>query len=245
MDIKKLYQPKWVLALALPLSLLATEVSVIGSNGEITKFDLQPEDRFQDVVAYIEQHLEGQDLQDLERHSSQNGQKEIQLNLILASNTMSVQASKKAGSIRNYWAAITPKENEDLHYILDTLAQASLIKIGKSKSSLKKAGDRIDHIHPLRFLLAIFSDEQLKADIHAIRGRGWVWSEYLDGLSRTFTSELQAGNIKPEFIQNFAATLGVDANTISSLIHTTQWTALIDTLINTVPRTGPTDRYNI
>lgn len=246
MNMRKIFSRQWILSLVLPISLVATEVSVIGSNGEIAKFNLNAEDRFEEVINYIDQSLAILDA-DSDNRLADNSDfpKEIQLNLVLASNKMDVKAAKKVSTARNYWAPLTAKENDDLHYILDTLAQASLLKIGKSKSSLKKAGDRIDHIHPLRFLLAIFSDEQLKADIHAMRNRGWIWSEYMDGLSRTLNQEAQAGNLKPEFIQNFAATLGIDPNAITPLIQSSQWSALVDTLINTIPRKGPTDRYNI
>lgn len=245
MNLKKIFSKKLALTLTLPLSLIATEVSVIGSNGEVAKFNLQPTDRFEDVIAYIDKNLEILEAQNSEWESSQSSPHEIQLNLVFASNKIDVQASKKATASRNYWEPLSSKDTTDLTYILDTLAQASLLKIGKSKSSLKKAGDRIDHIHPLRFLLTIFSDEKLKADIHAIRDRGWIWSEYIDGLSRTLNQEAQAGNLKPEFVQNFASTLGVDYNTVMHFIQSKQWTGLVDNLINTIPRKGPTDRYNI
>src|SRR5262245_8490538 len=66
------------------------------------------------------------------------------------------------GYPRNYNAEITREEKSDIRFIITSLANKSLISIGIAKPDLEAAGDRIEHIHPLRFLMAVFTDEELK-----------------------------------------------------------------------------------
>jgi len=64
-----------------------------------------------------------------------------------------------------------------------------LISIAIAKGDLVAAGDRIDHVHPLRFLEAVFTDEELKVGIRNIRGKGWVWNHFVGGLKDSLSTE--------------------------------------------------------
>lgn len=140
---------------------------------------------------------------------------------------------------------VTKQEKKDLVYIVHSLARNSWTSILSDKSALKKAGDRIGHLHPLRFLMTVFTDEELKADISAVRGRSLVWKNFYEGLENSFKQESQKNNIPQEFVDDFAARLGIDVALVTPLINESRWKDFIDTLIDKVPRSGNPGRYDM
>lgn len=148
------------------------------------------------------------------------------------------------GRPRDYNAPLTTNEKSDIRYIITTLASKSLISIAKNRSQLEAAGDRIDHIHPLKFLLAVFTDEELKVGIRNIRGRGWVWNDFISGICQSFSTESSIGNLKLDFIQNFAALTKIQTMQIMTQIQNNRWEELVDVLIEIIPRNGDSGRYD-
>lgn len=146
---------------------------------------------------------------------------------------------------RNYFAQLSQKEKDDIRFILTTLANNSVVKIATYRSSLKKAGDRVDHIHPFRFLQCIFTNEDLKVCIRNIQGKSWVWGEFLEGITSSLREETQKNNLRPEYLVDFATILGIDVDAVYQSYLNNQWEEMVNILINIVPRTGITDRYDI
>ncbi len=152
---------------------------------------------------------------------------------------------KITSSWRNYNIEISPMEMEYIYFIISTLGNKSLAKIWKEESSLKKAGDRIDHIHPLKFLMAIFTDEDLKVAIANLRESHWVWGKFKNGLYDSLSDELANDNMPFEYIQDFADTLGIDMMLILPSISQSNWDELLSILIKNVPREGDPTRYDM
>jgi hypothetical protein len=159
-------------------------------------------------------------------------------------NTIAEKKSTSA-TFRNYYYPLSSNEKKDISFIVNTLGMSSLSKINKQKSALKSAGKRIDHIHPLRFLLTIFTDEQLKASIHALKDRSWMWTEFFSGLKDSLEAELNDDNMQMDIIQDFASQVGIQPDQITPLISQHQWNQLISTLINQIPRNANAGRYDM
>lgn len=147
---------------------------------------------------------------------------------------------------RNYSNAVTSKEKKDIRFILKNMAQKSLASLLSVKSQMEDAGDRIEHLHPLRFLEAVFSDEELKAYFHQVKKRGsWLWSEFSKGLKTSMQEEFDIGNFQDAFIYDFSSNLNIDASLIQNHIHSAQWDDLIKALLQHLPRSGDFDRYDM
>ncbi|HRD56005.1 MAG TPA: hypothetical protein PLC42_06370 [Parachlamydiaceae bacterium] len=147
---------------------------------------------------------------------------------------------------RDYQKKPTNKEKEDIAYILTTLGGDSLTTIWRKESSLKKAGNRIEHLHPLRFLLSIFSEEKTKVGLLQIKERGGkVSKEFFSKLHSNLSKEAGADNLKMEYIQDFAKQLKIDPNAISKSIEKHDWSEFVNTLIQLLPRSGDQGRYGI
>lgn len=146
--------------------------------------------------------------------------------------------------LRDYLTVVTPEEEKDIGYIVNTLGMGSLAKIAKAKSSLKRAGDRIDHIHPLRFLSCIFTHEEMKVSLHAMQSRGWVWEEFYNGLKKSLEEESAKDNMRVEMIADFSLLVGLSFDQVYSPIEGRKWRQFLDILIQYIPRTTQKKRYD-
>src|SRR5262249_18262449 len=113
-------------------------------------------------------------------------------------------AVTKTAIPRDYWMPVTPEEKENITYIITTLAENEPVFLLKHKNRLEKAGAKINHLHPLRYLYAIFSDEELKVGMRNIRSKnGLAWSGFVKGCEETLTEEAARSNVRVEHVVNF------------------------------------------
>lgn len=215
-----------VLALA---NVEAEDVVVRSSNGEFFVFNIMPEDSFLGTINILQQSV------------GNNGEYVIDF---MNSTPDKLQTKAKVEGFRDYNTPLTTEEKKDIKYIVNTLGMDSLVSITSSKSSIKKAGKRVDHVHPLRFLGYVFSDEEMKASMKAMEGRSWVWSEFSGGLKDSLEVESSRNNLKPEYVNDFASRVGINIEVISPSINQHSWDTFISTLISKVPRSTDTRRYN-
>ncbi len=149
------------------------------------------------------------------------------------------------GYPRNYHLELTGEEKADIRFIVTFLANKSLISIGLAKADLEAAGDRIEHIHPLRFLMTVFTDEELKVGIRNIRGKGWIWNHFVGGFKESLTTETGINNMKKEFIYDFAKQVKIAPEIIIAPVSNQNWDNFIDLLITHIPRgRGDYDRFD-
>lgn len=210
--------------LVLTTNLFSYEMVVRTPQNDLEIIDIHPDQNFEDVLEQIQY---------------QYGSHEL---------CLCMTAGKPEGEnvkYRNYNAPLTSKEKSDIKYIVNTLGMEALTSIAKQKSSLKKAGDRIRHIHPLKFLTCVFTDQEMIVSITAMQSRGWVWGDFFDGIKESLNEERGRNNMKEEFVFDFAKKISIDASLIHSQVMHGKWDDFMNTLIKHVPRTGETDRYDM
>lgn len=156
----------------------------------------------------------------------------------------SLMKKQNDGGTRDYYSALTDQEKTDIGYIVRVLSNDSLIKIKQNESSLKKAGDRVDNVHPFQFLFCIFSNEELKVGIRNIQGRSWVGKGFMEGITTSLSKESKVSNVLP-YVSDFAGRLNIDVNAILPALQAGQWEKFVDILIKIVPRTGNSGRYDM
>ncbi len=230
-DVKKLF----VCCLLTAMKLIADPVLIESEAGANYAVDVDCEDSFRNVIQHISDCVQ----------LVETGAEDANGILIkkLASGPMSVKLNKDEKGGRDYSLLPTEQHQADMIFILTTLADSSLIKIKGSESSLKRAGNRINPIHPLQFLMFIFTNERLKVAMVNIQGRSWVWKEFLKGLTNSLKEESALGNIMP-FAEEFANTVSVPSAIILPIMQSEKWENLIDALIKHVPRQPPSKRYD-
>lgn len=146
---------------------------------------------------------------------------------------------------RDYFRDPSEADKQNITFIITTLADKSLPRLLKSKGDLSRAGDKVEHVHPLRFLEYVFTDERLKIGIRNMKKRGsLIWKEFMGGLNRTMSEEKSHDNLKDEYIERFASRVGIDVGLIYPSLQRENWNDFVNQLIVHVPRQGGHDRYD-
>lgn len=211
-------------------------LTLVDQKGHTAEMYLNDSDGFVNVLDDIKQFY---------HNPSEHALADVVELTLTVSNDQVFVSSRNNGS-RNYNTPVNSHEKKDIHYILTKMARDNYAALWKAESSLKKAGDRLRHLHPFKFLETIFTDEELKACAHAIRDRNIkkIWNEFVDGTASTLQQEMSRHNIQP-FVQNFAQTVKIDPNLIAPLIQAEKWEGLISALIDHIPRLNNPNRYNM
>jgi hypothetical protein len=235
--MKILTQTMLVALSAIGSSALAASspVEIQSANGESYVLYLNSEDTFNDVAETAGMLF------------TENDQEELVFTIRTSAKALSQSDTicKKIRAVaRSYEAGIKPAECADINYIVKTMANSSLPKIKSAESALKKAGDRIDHVHPFYFLSCIFTNEELKVCMRNLQGRAWVWKEFLKGIVDSLAEEDARGNVLP-YLADFSSKVQVDPAVLRPILEGGRWERFVNTLIEVVPRQGGADRYNM
>jgi len=228
-------------------SLIATDnqnLVIRTESGDSIVMEIVPEESFSDVVERIKTALAVHDAE-AGIEQIETAPQEIVVNYMAAPSEFVLYAAKSnASAQRSYWKEVAPQEKEVISYICRTLSKESLRKLLSLKKKLKDTGDKVEHLHPLRFAMCIWSDEELKACAAQIQDRGWVWGEFANGLTTSLEKENNAGNLTQAQIDHFAATVHIDSMVITPILKEKRWKDFVKTLIKLVPRKGSTGRYD-
>lgn len=146
---------------------------------------------------------------------------------------------------RDYYKPLTKADQENISYLMTTLAYQSLVKLASKKSSLSKIGDQLEYLHPLLFLKHVFSNDELIVSIHNIKGRSWVWSEFIDPILDSLDKEMKLGNLTQDQILDMSVAIHLDPLFISEPIQSRNWSGLINNLLSFVQRSGDAKRYDM
>lgn len=139
--------------------------------------------------------------------------------------------------LRDYDAQVSEANKKDLRDVVITLAQTSLTSLSGHKSRLKEAGDRIDFLHPFKFLYLIISDLELRGNFRAIRDRSWVWKEFRDNLIDTLVTESKKDNLQKEQLNELAGTLNVSIESLYAPIQNKKWNEFVEGVLKAIPKT--------
>jgi hypothetical protein len=230
----------------------AQQAILESTSGDNYAIEIQPESSFRDVVDSINESLTIAEMQaagyrgladaDTSRWNASKG-----FSMRVADNSIVIKPSNQTlnpQTQRDYYVLPTSAEKADMSYIANSLSNFSLLKIKSVESSLKKAGDRIERVHPLQFLAYLFTNEETKVSVRNLEGRAWVWKEFVAGFVKSLNEENAAGLVLP-YAQDFANHLGIDVNLILPTLQSGKWEQFIVTLIRVVPRQGNSGRYDM
>lgn len=151
------------------------------------------------------------------------------------------------GYPRDYYRGLSHEEQNDIRFIVNFLANHSILKIAAHRSDLEAAGDRIDQVHPLNFLAYVFCHEELKVCFHNIRSKGWVWGDFIGGLKESLMTEAKNSNMKDEYVRDFSKKVSCQGSLypqIAPAVHEQNWNEFIHILMTQIPRSGDHDRHD-
>jgi AAA+ ATPase superfamily predicted ATPase len=210
--------------------------------GAISTLEISAETPFTDVVKLL--HSEFIVDGSLSVNSEITFDNDFVLDFMVDSDHTYGRAISPKASMRQYHATLTDNEKRKIAHTIETLGNSSLVSLAREKSALEKEGREIEHIHPLKFLACIFSEERLKAAMHNIHGRSWVWGQFFKGLKEALETEHMHENLLP-YIQDFSNHLKISSKKIYALVEKQRWKEFIEILFIEIPRSENSTRYDM
>lgn len=124
----------------------------------------------------------------------------------------------------------TDVDKRKIYHIIHTLGtNGKLALLFKHKKKLEKFGDEIRHVHPLKFLGYIFSNNILKNDMKKIMNDYFVRKNFMKDLSIEMTNELKNGSVR-RIIKSFSEKLHVHENELIPFIEKKDWHGFVNYL---------------
>lgn len=143
-----------------------------------------------------------------------------------------------------YSTPLRQQDEENIRYIINTLANSSYFGLLSKQGSLERAGKAVDHVHPMRFVAFIFSDPQLRNNVRRISGI--PWGRFVNDMGNSLSKASQSGAIDENVIDNFASTVQVDKNWVDGMVRAQNWQGLMNGLrsgAGSVAQTSQPYRY--
>ncbi|NGX58571.1 MAG: hypothetical protein K940chlam3_01478 [Chlamydiae bacterium] len=132
--------------------------------------------------------------------------------------------------IGDYFAPLCEAEKQNIVYIITTLSGKTTLGLLLYKKKLEVAGENIDHVHPLRHLGFVFSNQDLTQKTKII-GRV-PWNRYVNGFGSPLHLALLQGKLNREVLEDFSKTVNIDVEVIEPMVKKQDWQALVNTLRN-------------
>ncbi len=125
---------------------------------------------------------------------------------------------------------ISKDDAETIWKIIDTVANNNPIKLAFKKNDLERKGQKVNHVHPLKFLGTIFSDPHLKACMTEIEDSYFKWNGFIGGLAGRMNEEYTRNNLLP-YIQGFCQAVKANPEKVREYVLKRDWEGLVRYLL--------------
>lgn len=130
-----------------------------------------------------------------------------------------------------YNLPINDYEAKTIRNIIHIMADNNPVKLLFKEGELNRMGDQINHVHPLKFLSAIFDNPNGRKDMKKVMDNSFKFNGFMEGgkrggLSRRMNDEFQKNNLF-QHVPGFAKHLNVDPNAVTAYIQKKDWKGLV------------------
>lgn len=125
---------------------------------------------------------------------------------------------------------LTTGEAEALHSLITQLGEKNWFRLKWDEKAIKQLGSKLDKVHPLKFLEAIFTNENLSLQMIDIFGDMFKKDEFMKGISENLEREAKAGKLI-HYAEEFAKAVNKDAEQIKQHFCSLSWEKLVGYLL--------------
>lgn len=126
----------------------------------------------------------------------------------------------------------TEQDKSNIYEIIITLSENGKLSLLLKQGYLKQLGAQINHVHPLKFLVAIFSNPRLKFSMYDIFDDFFKRNGFMDGLGPSLEKEADRNRLML-YLNDFAADVAVPPENIRPYFITRDWENLVRYLMQT------------
>lgn len=124
----------------------------------------------------------------------------------------------------------TENDKKIVAQIITTMASNNKFSLLMKKGDLEALGSEIDHLHPLKFLSAIFTQPSLKVPMYEIFDDKFKKDGFLGGLAPGLTRDANEGKLM-QYVNDFSAEVKADPEKIKEFFRTQKWEMMVRYLI--------------
>jgi hypothetical protein len=124
----------------------------------------------------------------------------------------------------------TEEDRLNIHELITTMSQNNKFQLLFKQSHLKTLGAQINHVHPLKFLAAIFTQAELKSLMGNIQDDHFKWNGLMDGLGPSLTREAIKGKLE-FYLHDFAHEIELPPEDILPYFQSRDWENFVRFLI--------------
>lgn len=133
---------------------------------------------------------------------------------------------------------LTAEEAKIIYQIIDTVGNLGYLKLILKKGELADLGNKVQHVHPLKFLETVLTNPHLKESMVKVMGSIFTREGFLDGSGNApgFVAKCNreaARNNFESYIVGFCQVVKVHPEQVRSLVEKREWEKLVKFLINT------------
>ena len=124
----------------------------------------------------------------------------------------------------------TPADKADIVNLLETLSTYSTLGLLGERTRLNELGKRIEHVHPLKFLEIIFTDEHLTSCLREVESSFFKRISFMGGLEKSFKAKEKLGEVEP-YLQDFSKAIKVTTESLQPFFKDQNWRGLVSKLL--------------
>ncbi len=117
-------------------------------------------------------------------------------------------------------------EKDTIYKIIANLGEKSLTDLFAVRKKMEERGHQVNHVHPLRFIGYVFSEESLRDSLLKVHGSSFKWSSFIDGYSGRMKEEAAKNNLE-RHVPGFSAHVGADPSRVLELIQDRNYEGLV------------------
>lgn len=117
-----------------------------------------------------------------------------------------------------------------INEIISKMGEKNKVYLLLHEAYLRKIGDEVRHVHPLKFLSVILSDPYLKSCMAKFRTDFFKWHNFISDLESALDLHSSQGTLSM-YVDDFAKSINVPPDGIKKYIDKHEWTQMIDYIL--------------
>ncbi|MBF8262350.1 MAG: hypothetical protein HW387_15 [Parachlamydiales bacterium] len=135
-----------------------------------------------------------------------------------------------AGAVTFNDLECTVDDIQKISEIISKMGEKSKLYLLAHESYLRKIGDEVRHVHPLKFLSVALSNPYLKSCMVKFRDDYFKWHNFIIDLQDALNAHSSQGNVS-KYLNDFAKTVGVAPEAIQKHVDKREWVEMIDYIL--------------
>lgn len=131
-----------------------------------------------------------------------------------------------------YQLRLNEEDRHNIRKLIKNMADWSIWELLKKAGEMKKLGDKIAPVHPIRFIGFILSTPDLKKRLKTMREESsFKWGKFIDGFGERMSKEFRHNNLYP-YVPGFCQLLGRNPASVNHFIEKQDWDGLVGFLLH-------------